>query len=263
MGKNQLPTPTDVLLYVRKTKHMLQQEALQNRSHHRAVLAFNLQTSGQVHVDNLALPFAPGQALVILPYQFHHFSQLASPHLRWLFCTFELPTRAFLEPLKNWVVDTGEKTRNTLETLLKEWRQCQSELDAEQLQIVLVRLLVSLKQDRQTTTHQAAEPADNLIRSINRLMAGSGGRTVVVADLAKAIGLSESRLRFLFKEAAGIPLGSYIQNYRINRAMNMLQTTQHSISHISEEAGFGSPQAFSRIFKKEVGQTPRSYRKHR
>ncbi len=48
LGKNQLPTPTDVLLYLRRSKDMLQQEALQNRSHHRAVLAFNLGTSGQI-----------------------------------------------------------------------------------------------------------------------------------------------------------------------------------------------------------------------
>jgi len=263
MGKNQLPTPTDVLLFLRRSKSMLQQEALQNRSHHRAVLAFNLRTSGQIHIDNLALPFCPGQASLILPYQFHHFSQLSSTHLQWLFCTFELQPRTFLEPLRNSVINMGEKTQNMLEELLKEWQQRQSELQAEQLQAVLTRLLISLKQDRQTTTSHPPESEDSLIRAINRLMAGWVGRTIAVADLAKAIGLSESRLRFLFKETAGIPLGSYIQNYRINRAMNMLQTTSLSISDISEDAGFGSPQAFSRIFKKEVGQTPRSYRKLR
>lgn len=263
IGKHQLPTPTDVLLYLRKSKEMLQQEALQNRSHHRVVLAFNLRTSGEIHVDNLALPFSPGQAILILPYQFHHFSQLSSTDLQWLFCTFELQPRTFLEPLRNRVIDIGAKTKSTLEELLQEWHQCHSELQAEQVQIALVRLLISLKQDRQTTSSHPPESEDSLIRAVNRLMAGWRGRTIVVADLSEAIGLSESRLRFLFKEAAGIPLGSYIQNYRINRAMNMLKTTKLSISDISEDAGFGSPQAFSRIFKKEVGQTPRSYRKLR
>lgn len=93
-------------------------------------------------------------------------------------------------------------------------------------------------------------------------MAEWRGRTVVVADLADAMGYSESRLRVLFKETAGIPLGYYIQNYRINRAMNLLRSSDLSIADISEEAGFGSPQAFSRVFKKETGRTPRSYRKN-
>ena len=120
VGKSQLPTPTHVLLFLRKTKTMLQQEALQNRSHHRFVLAFNLETEGHVHIDNLALPFKPGQALLILPYQFHHFSQLASNRLQWLFCTFELEPRTFLEPMRNRVVNAGIKSQQAFEELLSE-----------------------------------------------------------------------------------------------------------------------------------------------
>jgi len=91
-------------------------------------------------------------------------------------------------------------------------------------------------------------------------MAEWRGRTVIEADLAEALEFSESRLRVLFKEAAGIPLGSYTQNYRINRAMALLRTSDLSIADVAEEAGFGSPQAFSRIFKKATNQTPRAYR---
>ncbi len=263
IGKHALPTPTDILLFARESRNTLQQEALQNRSHHRFVLACNLKTKGHVHVDNLALPFKPGQALLILPYQFHHFSQLASSRLKWLFCTFELEPHTFLEPLRNRVIDIGEKTRQAYEELLTDWHQPHAELQAEQLQADLLLLLLSLKQDRQrTATDLPPEPEDNLLRTINRLMAERRGQTVVVADLADAMGLSQSRLRVLFKEAAGIPLGAYIQNYRLNRAMALLRTSDLSITEIAEEAGFGSPQAFSRIFKKELGQTPRAYRKH-
>jgi AraC-like DNA-binding protein len=261
-GKNQLPTPTDVLLFLRTTKRKLQQEALQNRSHHRFVLACNLETSGHVHVDNLALPFNPGEAMLILPYQFHHFSLLDSSRLKWLFCTFELQPRTFLEPLRNRVIRIGEKTRFAYNELLEEWHQPHAELQSAQLQTVLLHLLLSLKQDRQLTgTDLPPEPEDNLLRTVNRLMAEWRGRVVVVNDLAKEMGISESRLRVLFKEAAGIPLGSYIQNYRLNRAMALLHTSDLPIADVAEEAGFGSPQAFSRIFRKETGQTPRDYRK--
>lgn len=264
IGKNKLPTPLDVLLYVRTNKKTLQQEALQNHSHHRFVLCFNLETEGHIHVDNLALPISTGQALLILPYQFHHFSQLASSKLKWLFCTFDLEPRTFLEPLRNRVIDRSKKTNYMLEQLLKEWHEPLSELQAEQLQVELLHLLLSLKQDRQLTgTDLPPEPKDNLLRSVNRLMSEWHGQTVVVADIANALSFSESRLRVLFKEAAGIPLGAYLQNYRINRAMALLSTTDFSIADIAEEAGFGSPQAFSRLFKNALGQTPRSYRKKR
>ncbi|MBI9019672.1 MAG: helix-turn-helix transcriptional regulator [Verrucomicrobia bacterium] len=258
VGKRKLPTPTELLLFFRPTREKLQQEALQNRSHHRFVLAFNLKSKGHVHVDHLSLNFHPGQALLIHPYQFHHFSQLESPSLQWLFCTFELEPGTFLEPLRNRVVDISDKTQKLIEQLLQEWHQ---EYQPEALQAILLHLLLSLKLDRQKTgSDLPPEPRDNLLRSINRLLAEWRGRTVTVADLADALGLSESRLRAVFKETAGIPLGSYIQNYRINRSMSLLRTSTLSITDVAEEAGFGSPQAFSRIFKKETGQTPRSYR---
>ena len=260
IGQEKLPTPTNVLLFFRPTRKKLQQEALQNRSHHRFVLAFNLKTSGHVNLDHLSLPFHPGQALLIHPYQFHHFSQLESPKLQWLFCTFELEPGAFLEPLRDRTVDMRDKTQQLITQLLQEWHQ---KHQPEALQTILLHLLLSLELDcRKTRSDLPNEPEDSLLRSINHLMAEWRGQPVTVAKLADVLDISESYLRVVFKEHAGIPLGSYIKNYRLNRAMSLLRTTARSISDIAEEAGFGSPQAFSRIFKKAMGQTPRNYRKN-
>lgn len=262
IGTLSLPTPTHILLFLRKTKTRLQQNAHQNRSHHRFVLIFNLETSGQVHVDNQTLPLNPSQAILILPYQFHHFSQLAASKLQWLFCSFELKKSDFLEPLRNRVVDIGEETQATLTGLLQHWKQPSSELQAWQVQTILLRLFVELKADQQKTkTARLPQAENNLLRTVNRLLGEWRGRPVVVTDLAQAMAYSESRLRVLFKEAAGIPLGSYVQNYRLNYAMELLRTTKMPISAIAEEAGFGSPQAFSRVFKKETGNSPRVYRR--
>ena len=267
MGHTLFTIPTNILLYLRTSKDKLQQAALQNRSHHRHVLIFNLETEGHVHVNNRVLPLKPQQSLLILPYQFHHFSQLENPQLKWLFCTFELATSSSLEPLRNSLVDTSEHTRKTRDELLSEWLRATTsthDLPKEQLQATLIRVLISLKQDHWTAaTHLSPEPRNNLLRNINRCMSEWKGRPVVVGDLAREFNLSESRLRARFKQAAGIPLGSYLQNYRLNCAMALLRTTKLPIAEIAEEAGFGSPQAFSRLFKKETGCTPRAYRQQR
>lgn len=261
-GHYQLPTPTNILFFVRRMKSNLQQEALKNRSHHRFVLALNLETEGYIHADNLALRLDPGQAILIQPFQFHHFSHLASNRLLWLFCTFELEPRTFLEPLRNRAVTISPLTKTAYNEVLDSWFQPQGELRNELLQSSLLRLLLSLKQDRRLTANDLPpDPGDHLLRDINRLMAEWRGRTVTVADLAGALNLSSSHLRNVFKESAGVTLGRYIQNYRINRAMALLKTSPLSIAEVAEEAGFGSPQAFSRIFKKEAGSSPRSYRK--
>jgi len=264
IGKGNLPTPTQILLYVRRTPKALQQQALQNRSHHRYVLMMNMETSGRVHVDSLNLPLAPGQALLVHPYQFHHFSKLARSSLLWLFCTFELESQSSLESLRNRVIPIDESTDRASRDLLQEWQTPEKEFHDENLQAGLLRLLLSLKRTRHRTGRDLPpEPKDDLVRTINRQLADWHSRTVGIADLADALNLSASHLRTRFKQTAGIPLGRYIQNYRINRAMALLRTSTRSMSQVAEEAGFGSPQAFNRVFKKETGRTPRSYRMQR
>lgn len=262
-----LPIPTNILFFLRKTRTMLQQEALQNRSHHRVVLMFDLAAAGSVHVDHLLLPLQPGEALLVLPYQFHHFSHLASEELEWVFCTFEMAEGPFLEPFRNRVLSPRRGSIQALNLLLTEWRRCQDaggrgEMQEMQLQIALFYLLISLRDDLQAQAFDLPpEPEGKLLRSVNRLMSEWRQRQVSTSDLADALGMSASRLRAVFKETAGVSLGRYILNYRLNRAMALLRTSDLPISEIAEEAGFGSPQAFSRIFRQKIGQTPRDYRR--
>lgn len=265
VGDAVLPLPRNILLFARTTQQKLQQEALQNRSHHRLVLMFNFETRGHVHADNLVLPFAPGQALLILPYQFHHFSHLATTSLHWLFCTFDIEHRTFLEPLRNRVLGPRRGSREALNVVLREWQRCRrsdrNEMQEAQLQAALLYLLTSLREDVTVLAPDLPpEPRETLLRTVNRLMSEWRGRTVVVADIAGALDLSESSLRTRFKATAGVPLGRYLQNYRLHRAMALLRTSDLPIGEIAEEAGFGSPQAFSRLFKRKLGLSPREYR---
>jgi len=256
-----LPSPLRPLLFARHVKDKLQQEALYNRSHHRFVLIFNLKTSGHVHADNLSFPFHPGEAFLIHPYQFHHFSHLDKPELLWLFCTFDLSPESWLEPLRNHTLKISRETEQARNELLELWFDEQAK-NSGLLQTALLRILLLLKQERLSSADDLPpESEDTLMRTVNRQLSGWRGRPITVADLAESMTLSDSYLRSRFRETAGIPLGSYIKNYRLTRAMALLRTSTLSIADVAEEAGFGSPQAFSRIFKKETGTTPRSYRR--
>ncbi|WFB37078.1 helix-turn-helix transcriptional regulator [Kiritimatiellota bacterium B12222] len=269
VGKeNRLPTPTDILLFVRHSKSMLQQQALQNRSHHRYVLVLNLGTQGKVHVDHITFTFREGEALLIHPYQFHHFSHLESSELRWLVCTFELTSTDFLMPFRNRVFPTGAQSHSSIEDVVAQWLETTQSSPSDEgkemlLQTACMRLLIHLEADLRTTSiHPPIVSADSLVNRINKLLMRETQKgPVTVAQLAERLHLSESGLRTKFKRTAGISLGSYIQNYRINRAMALLRTTDLSIAAVSEEAGFGSPQAFCRTFKSETGQSPRDHRR--
>lgn len=82
-----------------------------------------------------------------------------------------------------------------------------------------------------------------------------------VKTLAAQIGLSEVHLRRIFKATADISPVKYITHLRLEKAKNMLITSNYSISEIAISVGYSDPYYFSRVFKQEIGIAPSEYKK--
>lgn len=80
-------------------------------------------------------------------------------------------------------------------------------------------------------------------------------------SLAEVVYLNPDYLARIFKKETGISLGTFILQARINRAKQLLMTTNLSINTIARKVGYGNPPHFSKFFKQETGQTPNEYRK--
>ena len=64
----------------------------------------------------------------------------------------------------------------------------------------------------------------------------------------------------IFKEQIGINYNDYINEKRIEKAKELLCKPELSIKDISDQTGFGSPQHFSRTFRKYTDISPSQYR---
>ena len=84
---------------------------------------------------------------------------------------------------------------------------------------------------------------------------------IKLKDIAANVHLSEIYFHTIFKENLGISPHKYLTDYRINKAKLYLLQNDKSISEIAELTGFGCQQYFNKVFKKETGFTPASYRK--
>ena len=82
-----------------------------------------------------------------------------------------------------------------------------------------------------------------------------------IDDAAECIHRSVSYLTRKFKAETGQTVGSYITEYRIREACELLRFTDRSLSEISEELQFSSQSYFQNVFKKQMGMTPQKYRK--
>lgn len=79
--------------------------------------------------------------------------------------------------------------------------------------------------------------------------------------LAKKINVSYSTLRFLFHKEVGVPLQQYQISLRIEAALNLLTTTNQSITQIALTVGFCDQKNFSNFFKKKMKISPLQFRK--
>lgn len=81
------------------------------------------------------------------------------------------------------------------------------------------------------------------------------------ADYANMCEISEGHFIKTFKELTGKTPHQYKTSVAINKAINLLDTSNLNISEIADILGFEDSLYFSRIFKKEVGLPPTHFRK--
>ncbi len=86
-------------------------------------------------------------------------------------------------------------------------------------------------------------------------------KTVNVEELADQIHLGYSHFRRLFKKYTGQSPAQYHLNLRLQKACDMLSSTNMSIKQIAFSLGFQSNYYFTRIFTRKMGKTPTEFRK--
>lgn len=79
-------------------------------------------------------------------------------------------------------------------------------------------------------------------------------------SLARQLGYHPYYLNSLFRKAMGVPLHTYLVDYRIRMAKEQLLTTQLSVEAVGWQCGFGSAAYFVKQFRIRTGMTPRAYR---
>jgi AraC-like DNA-binding protein len=84
-----------------------------------------------------------------------------------------------------------------------------------------------------------------------------------LADLARQAGLSVPHYSALFRKKTGNSPLNYFQRLKIQHACELLVLTDLPISEVAGIIGLEDPFYFSRIFKKVMGSSPRSFRRER
>jgi len=79
-------------------------------------------------------------------------------------------------------------------------------------------------------------------------------------QIAWYVGVSERYLSEIFKQEMGISPWDVLVRFRIQRARELLKTSDSSITEIAIQVGFSDSSYFGRVFKKQTGLSPKAYR---
>lgn len=259
----KIPLPANVLI---ASRFPGKSPSTTRSSHSRFLLIFVLDGRNcEAILDGIRYKIAPGQALLIFPWQHHHF--FPGENFKWLYLTFEMQNTTNIEALRNKVSIIPGQTYKYLDALTGIYKGARVGGLAYTSEIILLAALI-------LTTLQSAEkpsPAKTGTRSgedeifidkVNLYIAKNIGTRLTVKELAEKFSLSESHFRALYRKRMGKSIGECIAEARLLKAKQLLAGSDMEITSIASECGFSDIYSFSRFFSNGTDESPRKFRKN-
>ena len=136
-------------------------------------------------------------------------------------------------------------------------------------ELVLDRLLdlVLIAALRAWLTGPEAQPpawyrarSDQVVGAAIELLQEDPAQPWTVASLAGAVGVSRAVLARRFTDMVGAPPMTYLAQWRLALAADLLREPSATISKVAREVGYSTPFGLSAAFKRVRGVSPREYR---
>jgi transcriptional regulator GlxA family with amidase domain len=101
---------------------------------------------------------------------------------------------------------------------------------------------------------------DRRVQRVIDCMNADLSRDLVLAEIARSVNLSNSRLRCLFKAETGMSPTHYLKHLRMQEAKRLAEDTFLNVKQIMNKLGMRDESHFVRDFKRVHGVTPSQHR---
>ena len=119
-----------------------------------------------------------------------------------------------------------------------------------------MRLLTFIEKNVKDSALGSQDFISRAIEYINRNIT----ENITIDDVCSAVHTSKYYFCRQFKKATGLTVANYILKTRIVMAKNMLLSENLTVGEVSEKCGFSSISYFCRVFKEDVGISPKQYK---
>lgn len=233
-------------------------------------IEFFTQTGGVAVIDHHEYPIRYGDI------RFHRPGQIVWSHMHYACYAMRLTldgsipeenpiqprfTNKYLDQIPSFLTaKSPDKYMSLFNEMLRLWINPKpaSEL---LLKSKVLELLYMIYQDAVILHRHRASPrvTDTITRAMEYIKRHYG-ESVKLDDIASAVNLSPYHFHRLFKNSVTMTPLAYLTRIRIERARELLLTTQMSISEIAPACGYENPSYFAKVFLSHTGQTPGVFR---
>jgi AraC-like DNA-binding protein len=124
---------------------------------------------------------------------------------------------------------------------------------------ILIQILGQIFASKKYNSFDGTE-IENKIRQAKLMIIENMNKTISQEAIAKYLNMSYSLYRKKFKEYTGVSPAQYQIQMRINKAKDLILTSDQPIKEIALNLGFESIDYFYRLFKMKTGFTPANFR---
>ena len=234
------------------------------------ILIYCATGAGWCELHGARLPVRAGEALLLPQGEPHAYGadEAAPLTIYWThFAGDDVPLFLRHIPLERPVIPVAPTARRQLVLLFKE---AYATVAGGHLERPLIHLALWLRHLLgvllfQNTSYlpERRTSATKDFSALLELMQQRLAEPVTLAELARAARLSSKHLSSVFRQQMGLPPVAYHTHLRIRRACHLLETTSLTVAETALACGYEDPYHFSRVFRRETGVSPRTYRAQR
>jgi AraC-like DNA-binding protein len=151
----------------------------------------------------------------------------------------------------------GDFLVSTFERILAAHADTQNPLRLAEVRNLLLRLVLDVIA---IAERQIAHPYSPVIQKVVCHIEQTPNALPCITELARMACMSESYFKVLFKRETGMPPVEYAMRRRIERAKDLLRSSNTPITRLAMDLGFSTSQHFSTVFMRLTGLTPNIFR---
>lgn len=109
-------------------------------------------------------------------------------------------------------------------------------------------------------TTEVLGTSNSAIEKAIQIMKESYDQNVSLESICEELSISRNYFCYLFKKETGENVWTYLTRLRMEKAKELLRTTNLKSAEIGRMTGYQHPSYFSKVFKDMYGMTPNGYR---